>query len=116
MDSRFIFIGRARRRVESTGSTNADLARMALEDPALPDGFVLLADEQTAGKGRQGRSWSSPPGSGLTFSVLLKPGVQLDCHTYLGINTRIESYTTASIRENMTMNYDTMIGGPDHEQ
>ena len=75
MDSRFIFIGRARRRVESTGSTNADLARMALEDPALPDGFVLLADEQTAGKGRQGRSWSSPPGSGLTFSVLLKPGV-----------------------------------------
>ena len=48
--------------------------------------------------------------------VLLKPGVQLDCHTYLGINTQIESYVTASIRENMTMNYDTMIGGPDHEQ
>ena len=48
--------------------------------------------------------------------VLLKPGVQLDCHTYLGVNSRIESYTTASIRENMTMNYDTMIGGPDHEQ
>ena len=48
--------------------------------------------------------------------VLLKPGVQLDGHTYLGVNSRIESYTTASIRENMTMNYDTMIGGPDHEQ
>ena len=48
--------------------------------------------------------------------VLLKPGVQLDCHTYLGVNSRIESYTTASIRENMTMNYDTMIGGPNHEQ
>ena len=69
------FIGHAFRRVESAGSTNADLARMALEDPELPDGFVLLADKQTAGKGRQGRSWSSPPGSGLTFSVLLKPGV-----------------------------------------
>ena len=75
MDSRFISIGRVRHRVESTGSTNADLARMALDDPALPDGFVLLADAQTAGKGRQGRSWSSPPGSGLTFSVLLKPEV-----------------------------------------
>ena len=56
-----------------------------------------------------------PAGTELEL-VLLKPGVQLDCHTYLGINTRIESYTTASIRENMTMNYDTMIGGPDHEQ
>ena len=69
------FIGHAFRHVETTGSTNADLARLANEDPSLPDGFVLLADVQTAGKGRQGRNWSSPPGSGLTFSVLLKPDV-----------------------------------------
>ncbi len=75
MDSSPSLIGSARCRVESTGSTNADLARMAFDDPSLPDGFVLLADAQTAGKGRQGRSWSSPPDSGLTFSVLLKPGV-----------------------------------------
>ena len=61
--------------VGATGSTNADLARLANEDPALPDGFVLLADIQTAGKGRQGRAWTSPPLSGLTFSVLLKPDV-----------------------------------------
>ena len=67
--------GRIIRQVESTGSTNADLGRMANEAPSLPDGFVLVADKQTAGKGRQGRSWSSPPLSGLTFSVLLKPGV-----------------------------------------
>ena len=56
-----------------------------------------------------------PAGTELEL-VLLKPGVQLDCHTYLGMNSRIESYIPASIRENMTMNYDTMIGGPDHEQ
>ncbi len=68
-------VGRIIRRVEATGSTNADLGRMANEDPSLPDGFVLVADRQTAGKGRQGRSWSSPPLSGLTFSVLLKPDV-----------------------------------------
>ena len=68
-------IGQIIRRVEATGSTNADLARLAKEDPSLPDGFVLVADVQTAGKGRQGRSWSSPRGSGLTFSVLLKPDV-----------------------------------------
>ncbi len=68
-------VGRIIRRVEATGSTNADLGRMANEDPSLPDGFVLVADVQTAGKGRQGRSWASPPLSGLTFSVLLKPDV-----------------------------------------
>ena len=56
-----------------------------------------------------------PAGTELEL-VLLKPGVQLDCHTYLGVNSRIESYVPASIHENMTMNYDTMIGGPDHEQ
>ena len=68
-------IGDTIRHVESTGSTNADLLRLADADPALPDGLVLLADRQTAGKGRQGRTWTSPPGSGLTFSVLLKPDV-----------------------------------------
>ena len=56
-----------------------------------------------------------PAGTELEL-VLLKPGIQLDCHTYLGVNSRIESYVPASIHENMTMNYDTMIGGPDHEQ
>ena len=56
-----------------------------------------------------------PAGTELEL-VLLKPGVQLDCHSYLGVNSQIESYVPASIHENMTMNYDTMIGGPDHEQ
>ena len=56
-----------------------------------------------------------PAGTELEL-VLLKPSVQLDCHTYLGVNSQIESYVPASIQANMTMNYDTMIGGPDHEQ
>ncbi len=75
MDFPTTFIGHAFRHVAETGSTNADLARLADSDPSLPDGLVLLADVQTAGKGRQGRSWTSPPLSGLTFSVLLKPAV-----------------------------------------
>ncbi|PXY32352.1 biotin--[acetyl-CoA-carboxylase] ligase [Prauserella muralis] len=57
--------------VESTGSTNADL-RAALVDGA-PDRTVLIAEEQTAGVGRRGRSWSSPPGTGIYCSVLLRP-------------------------------------------
>jgi BirA family biotin operon repressor/biotin-[acetyl-CoA-carboxylase] ligase len=58
--------------VAETGSTNADL--LALATAGAPEGTVLIAESQTAGKGRLGRSWSSPAGAGLTFSVLLRPG------------------------------------------
>ena len=75
MDFPHSIIGRDRRHIAATSSTNTDLARLAIEDPSLPDGFVLIADVQTAGKGRQGRAWASPPLSGLTFSILLKPDV-----------------------------------------
>ncbi|GAA0305931.1 biotin--[acetyl-CoA-carboxylase] ligase [Streptomyces polychromogenes] len=57
--------------VGSTGSTNTDLAARAGE---LAEGAVLVAEEQTAGRGRLDRSWVAPARSGLFFSVLLKPG------------------------------------------
>ena len=55
-------------RVATTGSTNADLLARG-----GPEGQVLVAEEQTAGRGRMGRSWVSMPGAALTFSVLLRP-------------------------------------------
>jgi BirA family transcriptional regulator, biotin operon repressor / biotin---[acetyl-CoA-carboxylase] ligase len=57
--------------VERTGSTNADL--LAAARSAAPAGKVLVAEEQTAGRGRLDRSWQSEPGASLTFSVLLRP-------------------------------------------
>ncbi|MEU9108411.1 biotin--[acetyl-CoA-carboxylase] ligase [Streptomyces xanthophaeus] len=57
--------------VDATGSTNSDLAARAA---GLPEGAVLVAEEQTAGRGRLDRSWVAPARSGLFFSVLLKPG------------------------------------------
>jgi BirA family transcriptional regulator, biotin operon repressor / biotin---[acetyl-CoA-carboxylase] ligase len=57
--------------VESTGSTNADL--VAAAGTGAPDRTVLVAELQTSGRGRLGRSWTSPRGAGLTFSVLLRP-------------------------------------------
>jgi BirA family transcriptional regulator, biotin operon repressor / biotin---[acetyl-CoA-carboxylase] ligase len=57
--------------VARTGSTNADL--LAEAAGAAPEGVVLAAEAQSAGRGRMGRSWVSPPGAALTFSVLLRP-------------------------------------------
>lgn len=57
--------------VAETGSTNADL--LAEAKSGLPEGAVLVADAQSAGRGRLGRRWVSPPGTSLSFSVLLRP-------------------------------------------
>lgn len=59
--------------VASTGSTNVDLLARAADDAGGPEGQVLIAEEQTAGRGRLGRTWTSVPGASLTFSVLLRP-------------------------------------------
>ena len=59
--------------VESTGSTNADL--LARAQQGEPEGAVLAAEEQRAGRGRMGRTWTAPPRAALTFSLLLKPAV-----------------------------------------
>jgi BirA family biotin operon repressor/biotin-[acetyl-CoA-carboxylase] ligase len=57
---------------DSTSNRAADLGH----DPAN-DGLVVLAREQTAGRGQQGRSWQSPAGSGVLMSVLLFPPAEL---------------------------------------
>ncbi len=56
---------------ETTGSTNDDAKRLARE--GADDGTVVMADAQSAGKGRRGRVWQSPAGSNLYFSLVLKP-------------------------------------------
>jgi BirA family transcriptional regulator, biotin operon repressor / biotin---[acetyl-CoA-carboxylase] ligase len=61
--------------VAETGSTNSDL--LALARDGAPEGTVLVADHQSEGRGRQGRSWVAPPGSSLLVSVLLRPPAPL---------------------------------------
>ena len=60
-------IGQPRIDVESCASTQA------LLDASMPEGAIAVADVQTAGRGRLGRAWVSPPRAALTFSVLLRP-------------------------------------------
>ncbi len=57
--------------VESSASTNADLAQRAAASDE--DGLVLIAEHQTAGRGRLDRTWTAPARSGLTMSVLVRP-------------------------------------------
>ena len=60
-------LGRPRLDVESCESTQL------LVDTSLPEGALVVADHQTAGRGRLGRAWEAPPGTALLFSILLKP-------------------------------------------
>ena len=59
--------------VDSVGSTNAELASLARS--GAESGAVLVAESQTAGRGRLDRVWTAPPRSGLTFSLLVRPAV-----------------------------------------
>src|SRR5690349_24183511 len=63
-------------RFESLPSTNTELARLASE--GADEGLSIVADEQTAGRGRLQRAWSSPKGAGLYFSILLRPTIPQD--------------------------------------
>jgi BirA family transcriptional regulator, biotin operon repressor / biotin---[acetyl-CoA-carboxylase] ligase len=55
----------------SLASTNDELRTLALA--GAPEGLVLLAEQQTAGRGRRGAAWFSPSGESLAFSILLRP-------------------------------------------
>lgn len=62
--------------VAETGSTNADLLALARSSDA--DNVVLVADHQTAGRGRLDRTWEAPPGASLLMSVLVRPAVPIE--------------------------------------
>jgi len=64
--------------VESTNTALADAAR-----DGAPHASVVVAEEQTAGRGRLGRTWTAPPRSGLFVSILLRPEVPLGAWTWL---------------------------------
>jgi BirA family biotin operon repressor/biotin-[acetyl-CoA-carboxylase] ligase len=77
------FVGHALSYKERVGST-FDLAREEAERGA-PDGAVVLAEEQTSGRGRLGRSWVSPPGVNIYATVIFRPS--LDELRYLSVIT-----------------------------
>ena len=67
-----LFIGQELIRLPVIDSTN-NYAAMLVSSAKWSEGTVIVADDQTAGKGRHDRKWMSSPGKNLTFSILLKP-------------------------------------------
>ena len=73
--------------VDRLGSTNAELLARAGDD--APEGAVLVAEHQDAGRGRLDRTWISPPRAGLTLSVLLRPDVPAARRGWLSLLTGV---------------------------
>ncbi len=69
------FVGRDIRHFETTDSTNR--IALSLAETGAAEGTVVVAEEQTAGRGRLGRSWFSPPRVNLYASVILRPSLPM---------------------------------------
>lgn len=67
-------LGRVHEHHAELGSTNDRALACLAQSPSAPDGMLITADAQTAGRGRLGRAWSSPPGRDLYASVVLRCG------------------------------------------
>lgn len=86
--------------VETIGSTNTELSER-VRSGAAGEGAVLVAEEQTAGRGRLERSWTAPARSGLFFSVVLRPDAPAERWGWLpllaGVSTAAALARTAGV-------------------
>ncbi len=99
--------------LDSVDSTNSRVKAMAAA--GAPHGTVLIAGQQTGGRGRLGRSFHSPPGSGLYLSVLLRPQcppaalMHLTCAAAVAACNAVEE--TAGFRPGIKWTNDLVSGG-----
>lgn len=98
----------------STGSTNADAADQVAE--GAPEGFTVVADEQTAGRGRLDRTWTSPYGAGLAMSVVLRPVVPDESWGWVPLTAGlavVEALARQGLRCGLKWPNDVVVPGPD---
>ena len=87
-------IGRGVEAHPTIGSTN-DRARLLLEDHGV-EGRAVVAEEQTDGRGRRGRTWLSPPGRNLMVSVAVRPRISAANAWQLGMGVALAARTACS--------------------
>ena len=105
-------IGRDIRVFTETASTNDVVEKLARD--GLPEGAVVFAEAQSGGRGRLGRTWVSPAGVGLWFSILLRPrlhptsATQLTVLAAVAVARAIERQTT--LRPAIKWPNDVLVG------
>ena len=102
-----LFVGQNLVTIQQVDSTNTFLKTLLSNSKPLPEGTVIMAESQYAGRGQQQNKWHSEPGKNLTFSILLTPaflavsdqfdlnrvvslGVYDALHPYLGEKLKIK--------------------------
>src|SRR3989304_5947628 len=91
---------------DRTGSTNDEAARWA--EAGAPHLSLVVADEQTAGRGRLGRRWYTPSGSALAFSLILRGGGQDAFLPYMPHEAipRLTALGTLAVYDALRQGYD----------
>jgi BirA family transcriptional regulator, biotin operon repressor / biotin---[acetyl-CoA-carboxylase] ligase len=97
-------LGRPRLHLRSIGSTNARARGLA--EGGAPHGTAVTADEQTAGRGRQGRGWSTPPGSALALSLVIR-----DPDPLLSLRAGLAVADLAGAAARVKWPNDVLVGG-----
>jgi len=80
--------------LEEVDSTNEEVRRRAAA--GAPEGLVVVADTQTAGRGRRGHSWHSPPGVGVYLSILLRPNIPAAEAVALPLRAGLAAWSTVA--------------------
>lgn len=97
---RRVIIGRPHLHFRSIGSTNERARELAAE--GAPGGTLVTAEEQTAGRGRQGRPWATPAGAAVAWSVLVREEIEvpgtLPLQVGVGVCEAIESLGRSGVQ------------------
>lgn len=94
------------------GSTNDELGILARQ--GCGEGLTLIAEEQSAGRGRRGAPWLCEPGNGLAFSILLRPKVEKELwyrHSLIAGLAVAEAFDGLGLDGKVKWPNDVLIGG-----
>lgn len=107
-----LFVGQNLIKLSAVDSTNNFLKNLVSKSEPLPEGTVIMADEQYAGRGQQENTWHSDPGKNLTISILLKPKfLPLDQQFLLNmaISIALNNVLTKYVQEGVTIKWPNDI-------
>ncbi|MCX2478521.1 biotin--[acetyl-CoA-carboxylase] ligase [Pedobacter sp. MC2016-15] len=107
-----LFVGQNLIKLSAVDSTNNFLKRMVSNSEPLPEGTVIMAENQYAGRGQAESSWLAEPGKNLTFSLLLQPGflpLGSQFRLNMAVSVAIQRALKALVGEGLTIKWPNDI-------